>query len=109
MTENLIKNRPSLFSYIIKYKGENIHSYDNYGNINLRKFYSSFDNPKRNPVYEKKNMLKLLEYDLMRLKIGNHNPSYQIMKEYRKRKGILSKTKLLLLYNQDRLLLNLNN
>ena len=113
LTENLIKNRPTLFSYIIKYKGENIHSYDNHGNINLRKFYSSFDNPyKNNPSYEKKNMLKLLEYDLMSLKIRNHNPSYQpyqIMKEYRRRKGILSKTKLLMLFNQDKLLLNLNN
>ena len=38
---NLIRNRPPLYSYIMKYKGNCPDSYDNCGNINLRKYFES--------------------------------------------------------------------
>ena len=101
---NLIINRPPLYSYINKYKGNCPDSYENLGNINVRKYFASFNKyNKQSPVFMRRNMLKRVEYGAMRHKIHNSDPdiSYAI-KQNRRNKGILKRAHMDLLYNYDK-------
>ena len=107
---NLIKNRPSLYSYIMKYKGYCPDSYQNFGNINLRKYFEAFDTSyKFNPLHTRRNILRIIEYDLMSSKSNNTDPElYHVITNFRRKRGFLRKSQMLLLYTYDKISLDNN-
>ena len=100
---NLIINRPPLYSYINKYKGNCPDSYGNQGQINLRKYFTSFKQNKQSPSFMRRDMLRRIEYGAMRYNMHNGDPetSYAIKKN-RRNKGILKRAHRDLLYNYDK-------
>ena len=108
---NLIRNRPSLYSYIMKYKGNLPHSYEQERNINFRKYFESFKIYNRlNPQQTRREMLRRDEYHEMSAKTYNVNPEVkETIKTLRRRKGILRKAQRDLLHTYDKNLVNINN
>ena len=101
---NLIRNRPPLYSYIIKYKGNCPDSYENLGNINVRKYFASFNTcNKFSPLQMRRNMLRRVEYDSMGANIYNRDPDVNYaIKQNRRNKGILRRSQIYLLYTYDK-------
>ena len=95
----------------MKYKGNCPDSYDNFGNINLRKYFESFDTSNKfNPLQTRRNMLRRVEYDLMSAKTNNTDPDLNyVIKNSRRKKGLLRKSQMYLLYTYDKLSVDSNN
>ena len=108
---NLIRNRPSLYSHIMKYKGTSPQSYEQDRNINFRNYFESFKAyNKVNPQQARREMLRKYEYHEMGAKIHNVNPEItETIKILRRRKGILRKDQRDLLNTYDNNLVNINN
>ena len=107
---NLIRNRPSLYSHIMKYKGTSPQSYEQDRNINFRKYFESFTAYKKvNPQQARRAMLRSIEYNEMCAKIHNVSPEMtETIKNLRRRKGILRKDQRDLLNIYDNNLVNIS-
>ena len=108
---NQIRNRPSLYSYIMKYKGASPskhQSYESERNINYIKCFETFAlYQKVNPQHARRAMLKKIEYEKNSVKSHNVNPNMaETIKRLRRRTGMLRKDQMDLLHNYDENLVN---
>ena len=103
---NLIRNRPSLHFNIMRYKGESSSNKQTYvieNRINYIKYFESFSSyTKMNPLQSRRVFLNRIEYDKMKL-MSNSNNQVLVdnVKHFRRRRGILRKNQLDLMYKWD--------